>query len=680
MSEPAAAGPADTSASRIRNVGVIAHIDAGKTTLTERILFDCGALRYMGDVQDGTTVTDWLSQERERGISIISAAVSCQWRECQLNVIDTPGHIDFTAEVERTLRVLDGAVAVFCAVRGVQAQSETVWRCARKNGVPGIAFVNKMDRIGADYRGVVRQISERFRITALPVQVPLGAEEAFRGVVDVISGRALGSGNEALAELNDFSGDEEVRAARSYLIECLAEVDDGILRDYLADQVPDEESLKAALRRAVLACSIMPVFCGSSLRNIGVTCLLDAICDYLPSPAERPAPELLSEAVSGSATSLMVFKVVNDSYGLGRLSYVRVYSGQVSPGLVLRNVRSGKEAVAEEVFRVRADLCESIAEAVAGDIVALRGMGDDVVTGDTLCSPAAAVELRRICFPEPVVSMALEGSSVSARQGLAAALQQMCLEDPTIRRKEGPGPGQWTISGMGELHLDVFLDRLRSEYGIAAKAGNPRVEYRDTIAGEACVERRFEKRLGDGRVLWAAVKVSVAALPRGSGVRLELGDAAAALPGACREALLQGLRDVLAADVCEGHPLTDMHVRVEDLSYDASDLSELAFLNVARLALSDAIGEAGRVEMEPVMLLEVSTPQDHLGVVIADLTARRGRVTEVDSLALGVARIVALVPLAELFGYASSLRSLSGGRGDVVAEPSQYALCLRKHK
>jgi elongation factor G len=680
MSEPAAAGPAETSASMIRNVGVIAHIDAGKTTLTERILFDCSALRYMGDVRDGTTVTDWLSQERERGISIISAAVTCQWRECQLNVIDTPGHIDFTAEVERTLRVLDGAIAVFCAVRGVQAQSETVWRCARKNSVPGIAFVNKMDRVGADYRGVVRQIAERFRITALPVLLPLGAEDAFHGVLDLISGQAWGAAGEALSEPNDFLGDADVRAARSYLIECLAEVDDGILRDYLADRVPDEVSLKAALRRAVQACSIMPVFCGSCLRNIGVTSLLDAICDYLPSPAERPAPELLSGSLPESATSLMVFKVVHDSYGLGRLSYVRVYSGRVKPGQVLRNVRSGKEATVAEVFRVRADLCEGIAEAVTGDIVALCGMGDDVVTGDTLCSPEAAVELRRICFPEPVVSMALEGSSESDRQGLPAALQQMCLEDPTIRMKEGPGPGQWTLSGMGELHLEVFLDRLRSECGITAKAGHPRVEYRDSIAGAACVERRFEKRLGDARVLWAAVKVSVAALPRGSGLQLELGSAAEALPGACREALVQGLRDVLAADVCEGHPLTDMHVRVEDLSYDACDMSELVFLNVARLALSDAIGEAGRVEMEPVMLLEVSTPQDHLGVVIADLTARRGRVTEVDSLALGVARIVALVPLAELFGYASSLRSLSGGRGDVVAEPSQYALCPRKQQ
>jgi elongation factor G len=680
MSDPAAAGAAATSASRIRNVGIIAHIDAGKTTLTERILFDCGVLRHMGEVQDGSTVSDWLSQERERGISIISAAVSCQWQHCQLNVIDTPGHIDFTAEVERTLRVLDGVIAVFCAVRGVQAQSETVWRCARRNSVPGIAFVNKMDRVGADFRAVIRQISERFRITALPLQLPLGAEDSFRGVLDVISGRAWGSGNEALTVPPDDLSDEDFRAARSYLIECLAEVDDGILHDYLADRDPDEVRLKAALRRAVLNCSVMPVFCGSSLQNIGVTEVLDAVCDYLPSAAERPAPELLSKPLAATATSAMVFKLVNESYGTGRLAYVRVYSGSVKAGKVLRNLRSGKELTVREVFRVRADLCESIAEANAGDIVALGGTCEDICTGDTLCSPSAEVELRRICFPEPVVSMTLEGCSQDDRQNMAAALRDMCLEDPSLRSRSGPGPGQWSLSGMGELHLEVCLDRLRTEYGVAAKAGYPQVEYRDSIAGDAVVEKRFEKRLGDDKLLWAALRLKLAPLPRGAGLQLELGKAAEALPACCCEALSQGLQDVLMADVCEGQPLTDVHVQVEDLSYDANDLSELAFLHVARLALSDAIDKAGRVAMEPVMLLEVSTPQDHLGVVIADLTARRGRVTEVDSLALGVARIVALVPLAELFGYASSLRSLSEGRADVVAEPSHYALRPQKQK
>ena len=650
------------SSTALRNLGIIAHIDAGKTTLTERILRRTGEIRYCGEVHEGTTVTDWLPQEREHGISILSASVVCQWRDVRINVVDTPGHVDFTAEVERVLRVLDGAVAVFCGIRGVQAQSETVWRQADRHRIPMLAFVNKLDREGASYERVVRQIAQRFHVAAVAMQVPLNGEDGFNGMVDILTGRCVGCENLDA----DFRNDERVKAARTHLVECLAETDDEVMTDYLSDKESDEATLRRALRKAVLKRSLLPVFGGSAAKDIGVDALLDAVRDYLPSPAESNRKKL-------DGIGMLVFKVYPPEVFGEMLYCVRLYGGHVETGTRLLNPRSGAMCEVGTVYRMRASQLDPIEGADNGDIVALTGLGADVLTGDTLCDSSCMAVLERMTFPEPVVSITMESRGSTDSEMLGKALKAFCLEDPTLRISYGPAPGQWTLAGMGELHLAIVQERLKGDFGIDVTAGKPQVSYRKTVQGPGHGRCEFEKRLPDGRTMGAMVEIEVEALSRGEGLEMDLDVASTAVEPFYGEAVKAGIQEIVRSGVGDGHPLTDMKIKVLALAPAGSGTSELAFQTAARKALSEAIEAGGPQVLEPIMKLEVTSPQAQIGNVIADLTSRRGRVTEVDSQDMGIARVVALVPLGELFGYASSLRSLSGGRGDFVAEPSVYA-------
>lgn len=650
----------------LRNVGIVAHINAGKTTLTERILYATKVIRRMGEVHEGTTVTDWMPQERERGISINSAAVNCQWKDWQINVVDTPGHIDFTAEVERSLSVIDGVVAVFCAAKGVEAQSETVWRRASRYKLPALAFVNKMDREGADPGVVLKQIAERLRVTPVPIQYPLGAGAAFRGTVDLLSGTH--SCSEASP---DLSADEDgISQAYEHLVECLAEVDDLVLQDYLYNKRPSLDTMRNALRRAVVKRRIMPVLFGSSLHNQGVVSLLDAVGMYMPSPLDRKNSIM---AESGD-TSLLVFRVSDNCEDSGKLAYARVMGGSVKPGDTLFNTRSGMSKIIEGVYKVRAVEVCPVKCAGAGDIVALAGDWTKTRTGDVLGSSATGivVPVSRMQFPQPVVSINIEAREQGQSKALASALKAISREDPTVKIHPIEGTLGWNVSGMGELHLEIVRDRLKTEKMILTKASEPKVEYRETIDHEVSSDFVFEKHLPNGLVLKAGVEVEISPMSNGTGLKVDYSAISGVLPEEMEQAVKHGIAKVANGE-SSGFPLTDIRVRVVRAFSEAGDASEPALLSAACGAMEDALSKAARIVLEPIMLLEVNTPNGTLGNVIADLNARRGNVTQVDVMALGFARIVAMVPLAELFGYASSLRSLSAGRGEVVAEPSSYA-------
>lgn len=648
--------------SRIRNVGIIAHIDAGKTTLTERILFATDEIRIMGDVPDGTTVTDWMQQERERGVSIVAAAVTCHWRQCQINIVDTPGHIDFTAEVERSLCVLDGVIAVFCAVRGVQAQSETVWRRAQNYKLPALAFINKMDRLGADPWKVVKQMQETLGIEALPVQFPIGAGSGWQGTLDLLSKQWNGP-----AEKPDLeSYQAEIHAARERLIETLADVDEHVMQCYVEGEEPTVEALRHALRKAVIRRRVLPVFFGSSLHNVGVKKLLDGICLYLPSPLEH---KVLQDRDFKGGASALVFRVSRQ--GEQNLAFVRVLSGLVRQGTELRNARNGVISKVGGVFRVWAAQFIPQEGAIQGDIVAISGNLNRVRTGDVLTPRDAQVRLPRLHFPQPVVSILLEACDGKAAE-LAAALKQMASEDPTLRIRQDYATASWQVSGMGEFHLEVLRENLRLNFGINTLAGKPRVEYVETIKGQAQACASFEKRLYDGRQLNAKVELEIFPLARGAGVRLDFSMLDGRLSKEGEQAVKQGIASIINAD-SSGCPLTDLNVKVKSASSDAGEASEVSLLNAARLAMGKALDCASRVVLEPIMLLDVNTPAATSGNVIADLAARKARISTVESVAEGFTHIVAHVPLAELFGYASSLRSLSAGRGEAVAEPAEYA-------
>jgi elongation factor G len=670
------------SPSQIRNLGIIAHIDAGKTTLTERILLATGCLRVAGEVHEGTTVSDYLQQERERGISVVSAAVSCRWQNCQINIVDTPGHIDFTAEVERSLRVMDGVVAVFCAVHGVQAQSEAVWRRARRYSLPALAFINKMDREGADFAGAVKQIHLRFGIPAVPVQLPVCKNGKFAGALDLLTGAvAFALDDHAL---QDWEQDLEISLAfseaESILLESLAEADDEILRCYLNNDKPGPDLYREALQRATCKGQLIPVFCGTALQNCGTSALLDGICSYLPPP-DRGGQLRISSAPAGiqallrqdadAPVCLLVCRICHQAWS-GDFVMVRIYSGTVRAGQSLGNSRTGREFSVRRVLRLQAGECCEIDSAGAGDIVGLDIPIGDCRIGDTLCQGALTVTLDSMLFPEPVVSMTFEGCQAEDRKALPSALQKMCAEDPSLRMQQDEILGQCMVAGMGELHLDIVQDRLRVEYGVHTRTGKPQVNYKQTILSPARQRLDFVKQLNPDVARRAGIEIEVEPLSRGSGISIEVPGMGKSLPQDCRLAILQAIREVVDTGIPGGHPLTDMRITVVDVSYDANESSELAFLTAARQALVEAIHLAGLAELEPVMRLEVSTPQDHVGNVIADLTARNGRITELDSLALGASRIVALLPLVEMFGYASQLRSLSAGRAEFVAEPFQY--------
>lgn len=659
----------------LRNFGVIAHIDAGKTTLTERILFTTGKIRYCGEVQEGTTVSDFLPQERERGISIVSAAVSCSWRECQLNIVDTPGHVDFTSEVERVLRVMDGVVAVFCGAHGVQAQSETVWRQASRYGLPVLGFVNKLDREGADFFRTVHEVSARLGIAAFPVQFPLYRDGIFSGLVDLLTGRVYWHRQVSDENLSD---DEwlETDDWRSRLVEKLAEDDDEIMQEYLQNLMPPPEMLKKALRKAVCRRSVMAMFAGVALENVGVRELLDGIVDFLPSPGnsvlchEDGKVRRISFA-SGMPACLLVFKIVTGDWQ-GDWLAARIYHGTVRAGMTLHNVTRTEDFTVERILRLRAGDSEEISSAEAGDIVGLVGKVDEVRTGDTLGGDGMELVLENMVFPSPVISQTIEGVSAEDRQKLPQALKLLSRQDPTVRVSFESELGQWVVSGMGELQLAVITDRLRTECGLETRTGLPRVSYLATVKSGVRVKSQFIKHLTPEITVQAEITLGLEPLPRGSGIVYVLTAVEKKLAPVFLEALRRGLEDGVDTGYRHGIPLTDTRVTVFDVSDVANETSELAFLTVSRQAMGEALSQAGVDELEPVMRLEVSSPQDQVGNVIADLTARRSRIAELDSLAPGTARLVAFTPLAEMFGYASALRSLTGGRAEFAAEPFRY--------
>jgi elongation factor G len=673
---------------QVRNIGIVAHIDAGKTTTTERILFYAGRTHKLGNVDDGNTVTDWMIQERERGITITSAAITCAWHDTQINIIDTPGHVDFTIEVERSLRVLDGAVGVFCAVGGVQPQSETVWRQADKYRVPRLAFINKMDRMGADFDAVVAEIRRKLGANPAPLFLPWGREAGFQGVIDLLERQALTfdeatHGREILRQPIPEELRDTAEAARTRLIEQIAEADEELLPKYLETPDLPAEVLRPAIRRATIAGKLVPVLCGSSLRNKGVQPLLDAVVAYLPSPAERPAIEATEvktgERIERKANdtdplSALVFKIATDPY-VGRLFFLRVYSGRLRKGQNVFNPRTKKRERILKLVRLFADAqteCESL---YAGDIGASVGL-KDATTGDTLCAENQPVALERIQAPEPVMFMAIEPKSRADREKLEEALKALASEDPTCIVRLDPETGQTILSGMGELHLEILVDRLRREFSVEANTGKPMVSYYETVTATACATYLFDRELG-GKRHWARVTVEVAPRERGSGHATEV--AAGALRALkngedLRACIEQGLTDGILTGVLARYPMTDVLARVKEVAIaDEEMATDVAFRTAAVMAFREAAQAAHPELLEPIMCLDIVTPPEHVGEVIGDVNGRRGQVR--DMTMRGDTQLIrAHVPLAELFGYAGAIRSLTRGRASYTMEPDEFAV------
>ena len=669
---------------RYRNIGIIAHIDAGKTTTTERVLFYTGRTHRLGSVDEGTTVTDWMEQERERGITIVSAAVTAQWHDHVVNLIDTPGHIDFTAEVQRSLRVLDGGVVVFDAVQGVEPQSETVWRQADRYSVPRICFVNKMDRVGASYERSVASIRERLGANAIEVQMPIGAEAAFKGVVDLVDDRAIlwsdetGSTPEVAEVPDDLRAEADERRAR--MVEQIVETDDGLTLRYLSGESVSPEELKRSLRQAVIAGKATPVFCGSSLRNKGVQPLLDAVIDYLPSPEDIPpvrglrpgTEEEVERPTSDDApTSALVFKIVTDPY-VGRLAYLRVYSGKISQGSMVYNSTKGKRERVGRLIRMYADRRQDIPEVLAGDIAAILGM-KDTFTGDTLCDAANPVVLESITFPEPVIFLAIEPKTTSDQDKMSEALRKLSEEDPTFRVRQDDNTGQTVIWGMGELHLEVLVDRMLREFKVQAKVGRPRVAYRESIQRAVPKsECRYVKQTG-GRGQYGHVVLSLEPGAPGSGIDFKNAIVGGTIPREYIPAVEKGVIEAAEAGVLAGYPVVDVAVRLVDGSYHEVDSSDMAFKMAGSLAFKQGVQTGAPVLLEPVMRAEVVVPEDHIGDVTGDLSARRALIEGIEVRPGRTQAIRAQVPLAEMFGYATALRSYTQGRGVFTMEFDHYA-------
>jgi elongation factor G len=669
--------------SAIRNIGIIAHIDAGKTTVTERVLYYTGLTHRLGSVDEGTTVTDFLPQERERGITIQSAAITCTWRDHQINLIDTPGHIDFTAEVQRSLRVLDGGVVVFDGVAGVEPQSETVWRQADRYGVPRICFVNKMDRTGADYWRTLSSIRKRLGANPVAVQVPIGAEADFCGVVDLIEEKAIVYCGEdhtdpAITEVPDTLQAEVVRR-REEMIEKLAELDDHLAERYLAGEELPTELLRSALREATLSGKAIPVLCGTALRNKGVQMLLDAVVDYLPSPLDLPpisgknpdtGASIACPTDPDAPASALVFKISTDPY-MGRLAYFRVYSGTVRRGEMLLNATNGQRERIGRLVRMHADRREEVDEIPAGDIGAVLGL-KATTTGETLCAETRPVVLERITFPAPVIELAVEPRTRADQDKLSAALHRLAEEDPTFQVRKDERLDQTLLAGMGELHLDVLLDRLRREFGVDTKVGRPHVAYYETITSSARAEGRLIKQTG-GHGQFAVVELAVEPLPPGSGLVFENKVVGGAVPREFIPAVEAGVRDGMARGVLAEHPIVDVKVTLVDGKAHEVDSSERAFRTAASMALRKAIAQADPIVLEPIMHLEVVVPEEYTGDVIGDLSARTASITGIESRNGSGQSIEADVPLASMFGYATALRSRTQGRGTFVMEFERYA-------
>lgn len=669
---------------RYRNIGIIAHIDAGKTTTTERVLYYTGRTHRLGSVDDGTTVTDWMEQERERGITIVSAAVTASWRDYVINIIDTPGHIDFTAEVQRCLRVLDGGIVIFDAVQGVEPQSETVWRQADRYGVPRICFVNKMDRVGASYERTIASIRERLGANPIAVQLPIGGEASFKGVVDLIQQKAIKWSDAAgdSPELSDIPADLQAEAVemRARMVEQIAETDETLTLKYLDGEDISREELTTALRKAVIAGKAAPVFCGSSLRNKGVQPLLDAVIDYLPSPLDIPAviglkpdsdEELIREAKDDVPLSALVFKIVTDPY-VGRLAYFRVYSGKITQGSTVYNSTKGKRERVGRLLRMYADRREDIGEILAGDIAAVLGM-KETFTGDTLCDAANPIVLENITFPEPVIFMAIEPKTTVDQSKMSEAMQKLSEEDPTFRVSYDDATGQTVVSGMGELHLEVLVDRMQREFKVQANIGRPRVAYRESISASVPKsEYRYIKQTG-GHGQYGHVVLSLEPSEPGSGISFQNRIVGGTIPREYIPAVEKGVREAAEGGVLAGYPVTDIDVSLTDGSFHEVDSNEMAFKMAGSLAFKQGVQRGHPVLLEPVMRVEVVLPEEYLGEVTGDLAARRAAIEGIDARPGNAQAIRAKVPLAEMFGYATQLRSMTQGRGVFTMEFDHYA-------
>ncbi len=671
-----------TALDKYRNIGIMAHIDAGKTTLTERVLLYTGRIHRVGEVHDGAATMDWMEQERERGITITSAATTCSWRDHRINLIDTPGHVDFTVEVERSLRVLDGAVAVFCAVGGVEPQSETVWRQADKYNVPRIAFVNKMDRVGADFENVVGMMRDRLGAKAVPLHIPMFAGDAFTGTIDLVEMKSI-TYDESSQGTTLIEGDiprdlvETANEARFHLLEAVAEYDEQLLDDYLHEKPYTSEDLRRAIRKGTLSGAMNPVLCGSAFKNKGVQRLLDAVVEYLPSPLDKPPIkgqdaktfEHIERAAEDTAPfSALAFKIMTDPY-VGRLTFFRVYSGMCSTGDGVLNSTTGNRERIGRLVQMHANKREEITQVLCGDIAAGIGF-KKVTTGNTLCAQDHPIVLESMTFPEPVVDVAIEPKSKADEEKMSTALQRLSEEDPTFRVRTDEETAQTVISGMGELHLEIIVDRMKREFAVDANVGKPQVAYRETITQKASQRHRFVRQTG-GKGMFGDVSIEIEPLEPGSGFHFENEIVGGVIPKEYIPAIEKGIEEALKNGIVAGYPMVDLKVSLVDGSYHDVDSSEMAFKIAGSMAFKEACAKAKARLLEPIMDVEVVTPEEYMGDIIGDLSSRRGRIGGMFQ--RGTARVIAAsVPLAEMFGYATRMRSISQGRAVYSMQFSRY--------
>ncbi|MEM1169137.1 MAG: elongation factor G [Cyanobacteria bacterium P01_H01_bin.35] len=664
---------------RVRNIGIAAHIDAGKTTTTERILFYSGIVHKMGEVHDGTAVTDWMPQERDRGITITAAAISTKWLDHQINIIDTPGHVDFTIEVERSMRVLDGIIAVFCSVGGVQPQSETVWRQADRYQVPRMAFVNKMDRTGADFFKVYEQIRDRLRANAVPIQIPIGSENEFRGIVDLVEMKAFIYTNDLGTDIQETEIPADVQElAEEYrlkLVESVAETDDALTEKYLEGEELTAEEIRKALRQGTIAGTIVPMLCGSAFKNRGVQLLLDAVVDYLPAPTEVPAIQGtlpngdLDTRQSDDEAPLasLAFKIMSDPYG--RLTFLRVYSGVLAKGSYILNSTKGKKERISRLIVLKADDRIEVDELRAGDLGAVVGL-KDTLTGETICDKDNPIILESLFVPEPVISVAVEPKTKQDMEKLSQALQALSDEDPTFRVSVDPETNQTVIAGMGELHLEILVDRMLREYKVEANVGQPQVAYRETIRQQVQAEGKFIRQSG-GKGQYGHVVIDLEPGDLGSGFEFVSKIVGGTIPKEFISPAEQGMKEACEAGVLAGYPLIDVKATLVDGSFHDVDSSEMAFKIAGSMAIKEGVTKASPVLLEPMMKVEVEVPEDFIGNIIGDLNSRRGQI-EGQGMETGMAKVTAKVPLAEMFGYATDMRSKTQGRGIFSMEFSNY--------
>ena len=667
---------------KVRNFGIAAHIDAGKTTTTERILFYTGKTHKIGEVHDGAAVTDFMDQERERGITIQSAAVTAMWKGHQLNIIDTPGHVDFTIEVERSLRVLDGVVSVFCAVGGVQSQSETVWRQANRYEVPRMVFVNKMDRTGANFYRVLDQLRNRLGANAHPIQLPIGAEDQFKGIVDLLEMKAYIYTNDLGTDIKveDIPADmvEKANEYHAALVEAISEHDDELMMKFLEGEEPTMEELKKVLRKATCENKIVPMCCGTAFKNKGVQLLLDNVVNYLPSPVDVKAIEgeledgtkVARHSSEDEPFAALAFKVMTDPY-VGRLTFLRVYSGKLSAGSYVLNATNGKKERISRLVQMYADQRNEIQEVYAGDICAAVGL-KDTTTGDTLCDEKAPIILEKMTFPEPVISVAIEPKTKADQDKMGIALQKLAEEDPSFRVKSDTETGQTIISGMGELHLDIIVDRLLREFKVDANVGKPQVAYRETIRGNADQDSKFIRQSG-GKGQYGHVKIQIEPAEENAGFVFENKIVGGAIPKEYIEPARKGMEEALEGGILAGFPMIDVKVTLYDGSYHEVDSSEMAFKIAGSMAIKEGCKKAKPCILEPMMKVEIEVPEENTGDIVGDIASRRGRIEGMEIIeGTGIQKIRAMVPLAEMFGYATDIRSKTQGRGTFSMEFAKY--------